>query len=281
MQVAVVTDSASELDPADLEGLDITVVSLAQDESGPFDPLDIGRRPPGAIAGQGGATLVSPVDGLTGRFIDAYEDLSQRVDAILSIHVSGRLSAAFDAARAARERLRGLVAVEVVDSELASIALGFVARRVARAARQGAPLSDLTLLARQAQKNVHAMFFAESVDYLNKDAGWRRARAWPISGNGTRPLLAVEDGELRPLERVRTRARGYDRLAEFVELFPHIDQMAILHDAPVNDFELFMRRIDPLYPREQIHIGHYGPALRAELGPRAIGVFVDQGIGYD
>src|SRR5581483_11922271 len=107
---------------------------------------------------------------LTGRFVEAYEDLAHRVDAILSIHVSGRLSTAFDAARAAREHLRGLVMVEVVDSELASIALGFVARRVAKAAREGAPLADLSMLARQAQKNVHAMFFAESVDYLNKEA---------------------------------------------------------------------------------------------------------------
>ena len=275
MQVAVVTDSASELDPAKHASQSIAVVSLSGDEG----ELDVACVGPGA----GGVATLAPtrVDQITQRLVATYERLAESHDGILSIHSSHYLVPAYDAARAAREQLRGLLPIEVVDSGLASIALGFVVRRVARAARAGASLAELEFLARQARSNVHAMFFAESVDYLNREAHWRRTRAWPISGNGTRPLLTVEDGEVRPLERVRTRARGYDRLAEFVELFPHIEQMAILHDAPAGDFELFMRRIDPIYPREMISIGHYGPTLREQLGPRAIAVFVDQGIGYD
>jgi DegV family protein with EDD domain len=275
MQVAVVTDSASELDPAKLANPSIAVVPLI---GGDVDPDE-----QATCCGAGGVATLAPsrVEQLTQRLVATYEQLAQRHDAVLSIHSSHYLAGAYDAARAAREQLRGLLPIEVVDSGLASIALGFVVRRVARAARGGANLAELEFLARQARSNVHAMFFAESVDYLNHEAHWRRTRAWPISGNGTRPLLNIEDGEVRPLERVRTRARGYDRLAEFVELFPHIEQMAILHDAPAGDFELFMRRIDPIYPREMISIGHYGPTLREQLGPRAIAVFVDQGLGHD
>jgi DegV family protein with EDD domain len=274
MRVAVVTDSASELDPTRLANPSIAVVPLNGGESQSEETAH--------ACGGGVATLArSRVERLTEQLVVAYERLSESHDAILSIHSSHHLTPVYEAARTARERLRGLLPIEVVDSGLASIALGFVVRRVARAARGGTSLAELELLARQARSNVHAMFFAESVDYLNREAHWRRTRAWPISGNGTRPLLTVEDGEVRPLERVRTRARGYDRLAEFVELFPHIEQMAILHDAPAGDFELFMRRIDPLYPRDMISIGHYGPTLREQLGPRAIAVFVDQGIGYD
>ena len=274
MQVAVVTDSASELDPNRLANSNIAVV--------PLNSGEVETEETACGCGGGVATLApSRVERLTEQLVGTYERLSQRHDAILSIHSSHYLTPVYEAARAAREQLRGLLPIEVVDSGLASIALGFVVRRVARSARGGANLAQLEFLARQARSNVHAMFFAESVDYLNREAHWRRTRAWPISGNGTRPLLNIEDGEVRPLERVRTRARGYDRLAEFVELFPHIEQMAILHDAPAGDFELFMRRIDPIYPRDMISIGHYGPTLREQLGPRAIAVFVDQGIGYD
>lgn len=273
MQVAVVTDSAAEIDLAKVGLKNVVVVSLAPDA-----PQASASPPAAGVC----ATLApSRTDVLTERFVSTYEELSHRYDAVLSLHSSSRLAPAFDAARVARDRLRGLVPIEVVDSHSASVALGFVVTRVARAAADGADFAEVEFLARQAQRNVHAMFFAESVDYLSREAHWRRTRAWPISGNGTRPLLNIEDGEVRPLERVRTRARGYDRLAEFVELFPHIDQLAILHDAPPHDFELFMRRIDPIYPRDRIAIGHYGPTLRAQLGPRAIGVFVDQGIGYD
>ena len=275
MHVAVVTDSASELDPASFAGSNIAVVPLDSADN-PTDPLE-------EMAAGGGVATLAParVKSLTQRLVFTYEKLAHRYDAILSVHSSTYLAPAYAAARAAHDQVRGLLPIEVVDSRLASIALGFVVRRVARRAAAGASLAELEFLARQARGNVHAMFFAESVDHLSRDAHWRRTRAWPISGNGTRPLLNIEDGEVRPLERVRTRARGYDRLAEFVELFSHIDQMAILHDAPATDFELFMRRIEPIYPREEILIGHYGPTLREQLGPRAIGVFVDQGIGHD
>jgi DegV family protein with EDD domain len=266
MRVAVVTDSATDLNPADL-GPDVHVVTL-EDLEGVPEPYALGR---------GGTAIQVRGGPLVQTFVARYDRLAQQYDAVLSVHSSSRLSPAFDAARAARDELRGVVPIEVVDTGAASIQLGFVVRRVARAARRGADLTGLGTLARRASRNVHAMFFAESVDYLNRQARWARSRAWPISGNGTRPLLQVEDGEVCPLERVRTRARGYDRLAEFVELFPHVDELAIMHDAPGHELEAVLRRVELLYPRERITIGAYGPTLRAQLGPHAIGVFVDQG----
>jgi DegV family protein with EDD domain len=271
MRVAVVTDSASDLPPTSL-GPDVQVVNLDRAHQGPTEP------PPGRGAG----TAVQVRAGtLSAAFVAEYERLAQRCDAILSVHSSSRLSNAYEAARAARDEMRGVVPIEVVDTGTASIQLGFVVRRVARRARYGASLGELQLLARRASGNVHAMFFAESVDYLNRQARWARSRAWPISGNGTRPLLQVEDGEVCPLERVRTRARGYDRLAEFVELFPRVEELAVMHDAPGHELELVLRRLELLYPRDRITIGAYGPTLRAQLGPHAIGVFVDQGFAAD
>jgi DegV family protein with EDD domain len=266
MRVAVVTDSATDLSPAEL-GPEVEVVQI-DDVEGTPEPY----------ATCGGGTAVKVRGGpLTATFASHYERLARQFDAVVSVHSSSRLSPAFEAARAAREDLRGVVPVEVIDTGAASIQLGFVVRRVARAARRGLELADLATLARRASRNVHAMFFAESVDYLNRQARWARSRAWPISGNGTRPLLQVENGEVCPLERVRTRARGYDRLAEFVELFPHVDELAIMHDAAGHELEAVLRRVELLYPRDRITIGSYGPTLRAQLGPHAIGVFVDQG----
>jgi len=276
MRVAVVTDSATDLGSDNL-GPNVTVVPL--DEGGAGAPPSFFLKGP---SDGGVAVAARPEAGpLVQSMVATYERLAEQADAILAVHTSSRLAPAFDAARAAREIMRGVLPIEVVDTGAASIQLGFVVRRVARQAACGADLQTLELLARRASRNVHAMFFAESVDYLNRQARWARSRAWPISGNGTRPILQVEDGEVCPLERVRTRARGYDRLAEFVELFPHIDHLAVMHDAPSHELESVMRRIELLYPRERITIGSYGPVLRAQLGPHAIGVFVDQGIELD
>ena len=260
-RVAVVTDSASDVRPCELDGLGVSVVPLEQ----------AGLEHRDGAAGGVGTLAVTRT--LVDAFAEVYEVRARSADAILSIHVSHRLAGAVDAAREARGRLRGVLPIEVVDSGAATFALGFVVRRAARAAQAGANLAELDFLTRRALQNVHVLFFGESVAYLS--------RPGQISGNGMRPLLQLEEGEVRPLERVRTRARGYDRLAEFVELFPHVDGLAILHDAPPQDLELLMRRIEPLYPRDQIVVGEYGPVVRARVGPHAIGVIVDQGIGYD
>lgn len=269
MRVALVTDSAADSTPSSL-GPSVAVVEIEPGEAEPADVPTCCGRSSTALRVRGGTQ--------TAGFVETYERLAESHDAILSIHSSARLSRAFDAAREAREELRGVVPIEIVDTGAASAQLGFVVRRVARRAARGADLAELESLARRASRNVHAMFFAESVDHLNREARWARSRAWPISGNGTRPILQVEGGEVCPLERVRTRARGYDRLAEFVELFAYVDQLAVIHDAPSNELEGVLRRIELLYPRERITIGAYGPTLRAQLGPHAIGVVVDQGL---
>jgi DegV family protein with EDD domain len=278
-RLAVVTDSASDLEPASIDALGVVVVPLEPQAPGPADD-DVYFERPGSCGAVMTVTRVE-VDRLTASFVQTYERLAEDVDGIISIHVSARMSGACEAARRARERLRGLLPIEVVDSGAAGIQLGFIVRRIAQAARCGANLSELELLTRRASANVHAMFFAESLDQISHSPRWGRERAWPIHGNGTRPLLYVEDGELKPLERVRTKARGYDRLAEFVELFPHVDALAIFHDLAPAEVEMLLRRISPLYPRERIIFGAYGPTLRSQLGQHAIGISVDQGIGSD
>lgn len=290
MRVAIVTDSAAEfvLKPGD-NGL-VTVVPIDNIEivSDP-DGVTMSESPhesessPGLFRESSRVAVASPkqVTGIEATLIRTYERLAFRFDAILSIHVSTRLSPVFEAARTAREEFRGIIPIEVFDSGVASAALGFVVQRLAHTAQKGSDLAELELIARRSAANVHGMFFAESVDYLNRQSRWARDRAWPIAGNGTRPLLNMEDGELRPIERVRTRARGYDRLTEFVELFPKIERLAVMHDTVPTELESVLRRIELLYPREKIVIGNYGPTMHAQIGPHGVGVFVDQGLDDD
>ncbi|TAK25296.1 MAG: DegV family EDD domain-containing protein [Chloroflexota bacterium] len=269
-RVALISDSGSDLDSGILASLGITAIpleaDLAQAEASlPYEPsFDVAD------------------ERLTVALISAYENAAAAgMESIVSVHMSSQMAGAFHAARAARHRLRGVLPIEVIDTGLAGIALGFVVQRAARFAAEGATASQVAQLVRRSARNVHTMIFAESLSNVRSSPRWMRDYAGQISGNGTRPILSVEDGDLRPLERVRTRARGYDRLAEFVELFPHVDALAIYHDAPPTELESLLQRIGPVYPRERIIFGSYGPTLRSRLGSRAIGVFVDQGLNAD
>jgi fatty acid-binding protein DegV len=97
---------------------------------------------------------------------------------------------------------------------------------------------------------------------------------------GIKPLLIMEDGEIVPLEKVRTRSRAIDKLFEFVVEFPHIEQMAILQKSPVATEEtlLLIERLEMVLPEMEFPIITYGPVLATHVGPNTMGIIVYEGM---
>jgi len=95
---------------------------------------------------------------------------------------------------------------------------------------------------------------------------------------GVRPLLIIEDGEIVPMERVRTRGKSVDRLFEFVMEFARFDQTAILQGRLSEDTQLLFQRLTEAYPERKLDITPYGPVLATHLGPEAMGVAVYEGM---
>ena len=76
---------------------------------------------------------------------------------------------------------------------------------------------------------------------------------------------------------MRTRSKALDRLVEFVELFPKIEQLGLIYSTTPEDAEVILRRIEPLVPRERVIVSQIGPVVgtytargaRAGRSPRA------------
>ena len=81
------------------------------------------------------------------------------------------------------------------------------------------------------------------------------------------------------MEKVRTRSKAIDRLVEFVELSPSVDEIAVAYSNESTDLENLLRRIDPIFPRDRIVLGKW-PGDRTHAGPNGLGVFVSQGCDW-
>jgi fatty acid-binding protein DegV len=92
-------------------------------------------------------------------------------------------------------------------------------------------------------------------------------------------LLQLEEGTFEVAERVRTRAKAVERLYEFVELFPHIEDLAILYSTTPSDADALVKRVDAVFPKERVVVAQYGPPLGVLLGPGAMGVAAYEGRG--
>lgn len=275
MAVAIVTDSTADL-PAPVVaeyGIHVVPLTVRFGEAVYRDGVDLLPDQFFALLAQS-AVLPRTSQPSPGDFEEAYRAASAAHDAILSIHISARLSGTLHSAQLASQSLAGGRPIELIDSGLASMAVGLVVAGVAAQARAGAGLADLAALARDLASRTRLLVMVDTLEYLAKGGRIGKAQAFLGSLLGVKPLITLRDGELHPYERARTRRRGLDRLAEFAGDQGPVESLAVLHGTTPQDAQALLDRLASLCPREQSHLARYGPVIGTHIGPGAVGVAV-------
>ena len=276
-KVAIVTDSTAFLEPGVAQELEINVVPLSVhlgDET-LRDGLDITPETFFQRLEQGSVIpRISPPS--VGTFEKVYADLHARTDEILSIHISGHLSQTLSNAERGAESLLGRCSIMVVDSMTTSLGLGILAKASAKAAQQGADLDEVVRLVRGMIPHIYTVFYVDQMEYLER--GNRIGRAQAVLGTmlNVKPLLFVEDGEIIPLEKVRTHEKAVEKLFEFVAEFSELEQAAIVQRSasPTQETKMLLERLEQLFPDMEFPIIQYGPVLASHIGPSGMGVVV-------
>ena len=150
-----------------------------------------------------------------GQFEQAYRAALQRgYEAVVSVHISGGLSGTADAARLAAARVG--IPVEVVDSRTVGMAQGMAVQAAVALAADGGEAADVAAAAIQEAARAKVYFYVPSLEQLRR--GGRIGAAASLLGTmfAIKPILAVDDGKIVPLEKVRSAARAVARLEESV-----------------------------------------------------------------
>lgn len=216
-------------------------------------------------------------------FQAVYSKLSKNTDQIISIHISSKLSQTCNRANVASQALLGRCEITVVDSLTTSLGLGILATAAAQAAAKGQPLEEIEFLIRGMIPHIYIVFLAETLEYLER--GGRIGQAQALLGTmlTIKPFLAIEDGEIIPMEKVRTRENAVDKLFEFVAEFSQIKQIAIMQSTPepIEETKLLIERLEIAFPRIKPPILVYGPVLACHVGPNGLGVIVYEGVNEE
>jgi DegV family protein with EDD domain len=129
---------------------------------------------------------------------------------------------------------------------------------------------------------VSLLFFVDTLEYLQKGGRIGKAQAFVGTLLNVKPLLTLRDGEVFPVDRVRTRGKAVERLCEYVADFPHIEEIGVLDSTGTPETETLIERLSAYFPKEKILRAKYGPVLGVHLGPKTLGVAVYEGLpqGY-
>jgi DegV family protein with EDD domain len=203
-----------------------------------------------------------------------YRKLSHQTDEILSIHVSRRLCDVVRVAQQASQPFLGRSRITILDSMVISLGQGLLVEEAVRASNAGLSMTQIIRLVRGMIPRIYAIFFTDNLKYLEQ--GGRIGQAQTILGTmlGIKPILTLEDGDILPLEKVRTQEKALDKLIEFVTEFSAIEQVAILQNGFPETTAALLELLDVVLPGRDIPVLTYGPSLAVQVGPNAMGILV-------
>jgi DegV family protein with EDD domain len=276
--VAVVTDSTAYLPPELVEQYGIEVVPLYVTLAGrsgregiDIQPMDVAR----ALSTRG--QQVSTSRPTPGDFVAAYRRrLQAGADSVVSVHLSAELSGTWDAARLAAAQV-GEHVVTVIDSRSTAMGTGFAVLAAARAAAQGANAADAADAARRTALATRTLFVVDTLEHLRRGGRIGPAAAVLGSALAVKPVLHVVDGEVVPLEKVRTTGRALHRLVQRAvdAAGPGPASVAIHHLAAPERAERLAGELRERLPNlRELHVSEIGAAIGAHVGPGAVGIVV-------
>jgi len=206
----------------------------------------------------------------------AFSNLIEQGYDVLGIFLSSKLSGTFQSAVLGREQLTtGKEKVDYIDSNTTAMAMGFMVLTVARAAIDGASLVDCKALAEKAREHVGVYLTVDTLEFLHRGGRIGGAQRFLGTALNLKPILAVDNGRVEAVERVRTRGKALDRLVELVVekcAGKSPVRMATLHADSEADAKIMLDKITPLvHPVESIFAA-VSPAVGANAGPGTVGL---------
>lgn len=273
--VAVITDSTACLPEQLAAQWGISVVQLLIEANGRIDDESrFDRAELVETLRAGKPVTTSPPD--PGAFFWTYQDaVSAGAEAIVSVHISRRLSATAEAAREAAQQVR--VPVHVIDSATTSMSLGFAALSAARAAAAGAGPQRVVETAQRRSSASREFIYVDTLEYLRRGGRIGRAAALLGSALALKPLLTVQDGEVTALTKASGSRRALSKLADLAvaEAGNRAVDIAVASATP-SDRELsLVEQLRGRIPRlNDIMLVNASTVITAHVGPEALGITV-------
>jgi DegV family protein with EDD domain len=274
-RVAVVTDSASDMDPARAASLGITIVPLivnfGKDTYSAGVDLstdEFWKRMTAPDAPFPTTAACSPGD-----FQVAYQRaFDGGAEAIVSIHVAGTLSGTIKAAEVGAGMFKDRE-IRIVDSMSASMGEGVLAELAVQMASEGAAAAEIAQVVSRRREDIGVYLALETLEYLKRGGRISGAQAAIGTLLSVKPIIEIKDGRVETAERVRTRGKAREKLVELLAVRP-IERLSVLHTTRA-DVEEFAEQLIPRIPggidRSKVTIDLVGPSVGPHLGPGCVG----------
>ncbi len=276
-KVAIVTDSTSYIPKDYLERYHITLVPqvLIWGNEVLLDGVDI---QPDEFYRRLATSKVMPTTSQVSvpSMRQAFTGLLDQDYDVLGIFLSSRLSGTLQSAVKSRELIeKGKERIEFVDSDTTAMAMGFQALAAARAAAEGASLADCKALAEKSRPYTGVYFMVDTLEFLHRGGRIGGAQRFLGTALNLKPILALRDGKVEAIERIRTKRKAMDRLVDLVVEQCQDKQpirLATLHANAPEDAKIVLEEASRRLKVTESIFTEVSPVVGAHAGPGTVGL---------
>ncbi len=276
-KIAIVTDSACDLEPEIIKEYDIEVVPLhiLYKDREYRDRVDINPQEVyDSLAKEIPKTsLPSPAE-----IHDVFQRLrDEKFTHVLALHLSSGLSGTYQAVSSIAQDFKDMV-IEVIDTKTLSMGLGLTVIETARARSKNMEFEQLVDTAKGVVEKIKAYYVLSTLEYLKK--GGRIGYVAGTIGEllSLKPIISINDeGKYFTFAKVRGREQSLRKLKNIMldHLKESLASIAIVHGGAESDARE-LEKVAREHPNaKEVFFGQISPALGVHTGPGLVGLLVN------
>lgn len=269
-KIKIVTDSTAYIDREFAELNNIAIVPLSVNFEGSvsnegfpgefdefFQRLSVSKDFP---------TTSQPSVGV---FAEVYKKAIDEGQEVVVLTISSKLSGTFNSASAAAN-LVDPDKISVIDTETIAANLRVLVELALKLSEEGAPRVVIVSTIEAQKKKMGIRLTVGTLEYLKK--GGRLSNAGALIGSllNIKPIIALKDGKLEPVDKVRGRKKALEKIVEDIQ--DDVTEINIAHIYALDEALELKAELSEKYPNAKIGIQVLGPVVGAHLGPKALGV---------
>lgn len=210
-----------------------------------------------------------------GEFITAYERALAEADTVISLHPSVEVSGTIRSAQTAKESTFPDADIRILDTRTVGGALGTLVQLAVEAAEADQGADEIMAYLQAFIPRTRTYFAVSTLEFLQR--GGRIGRAAALAGEllSIKPLLQLTDGQVAPLEKVRTHRRALHRLHELAVQGcgdAAASRLCVMEVDALAEAQQFRDELQQALGVVEIPLVGIGAAITTHVGPGLVGV---------
>ncbi|MBN1298590.1 MAG: DegV family protein [Actinobacteria bacterium] len=211
-------------------------------------------------------------------FKKVYSKLLEDYESIISIHISSKMSGTIDSAQMAKKEMTNKN-IEIIDSEVTTIALGLIVLKAVEMAESGASKEEVLNAVSHLKNTINTLFIPTTLEYLQKGGRIGRAKGLIASLLEIKPVLTLHKGEVSQYKTTRRWNQAKNELISSMHSMVRDERSVIVSVADADlkeEGDAIAERIKSEFSPALILRAKIGCIVGTHLGPGLAIAFYEQ-----